>query len=90
MKYGWSADLSTFTSITTGALSASAIYKGNVIEFRNLAHNMIQFEFGNLPVHEKIFVRAKVYTTCGSGTDAGISMTLGSNAAVTQTLTSIT
>lgn len=70
-------------TVNSGLNSASGLYIENVIEFKLLSSNTVLFNLGALPVHQKMFVRARVYTTCdGSGTDANLTMTMDSQAAV--------
>lgn len=71
------------TTVASGANSASVLYIENVIEFKALTSNTVVFNLGDLPVHQKIFVRARVYTTCdGSGTDANLTMTMDTKSPV--------
>lgn len=40
------------------------LYTQNVIEVSLMTSNTIVFDFDTLPVHQKLFVRARVYTEC--------------------------
>ncbi len=69
------------------------LYTQNVIEFITLSNNTLIFDFDNLPsVHQKLIVRAKVFTECISGQDQTIKTTLSGNTStvVNKTLTELT
>jgi hypothetical protein len=41
---------------------SSFLYTQNVIEFKSLSSNTVVFHFSAMPIHQKILVRAKVFT----------------------------
>lgn len=61
--------------MNSGALSTTPLYTQNVIDFIDLTTNQVFFSFYNLPVHQRLIVRAKVYTECSSD-NATVVMTL--------------
>jgi hypothetical protein len=72
------------TTVLSGANSASGLYIQNVIEFKALSSNTVVFNLGDLPVHQKIFTRVRVYTTCdGSTNNSDLIMTMDSESPVT-------
>jgi hypothetical protein len=76
------------TTVSSGANSVSGLYIENVIEFNALTSNTVVFNLGALPVHQKMFVRARVYTTCdGSTTDANLTMTMDTETAAVYPIT---
>lgn len=55
----------TYNSIlnsTTGTPLSSLLYSQNIIDFNGLTNNTVIFDFDFLPIHKKLFVRAKVFT----------------------------
>lgn len=47
----------------SGTVLGSLLYNGqNVVEFMSLTSNTVIFEMFNLPIHQKLQVRARVYT----------------------------
>jgi hypothetical protein len=72
------------TTVISGSNSASGLYIENVIEFKALTSNTVVFNLGDLPVHQKIFVRARVFTTCdGSMTNSNFIMTMDTESPAT-------
>jgi hypothetical protein len=55
---------STLTQSTTGTLLSSFLYNGNVVDFGSFTSNVITFNIGGLPIHQKLIVRAKMFTKC--------------------------
>jgi len=54
-----------FTASTVGTRLDSFLYTSNVIEFsRFTSSNLVSFSFSNLPVHQKLIVRARLFTEC--------------------------
>ena len=84
----------TYNSATVQATPntplSSFLYTQNVIEFLALTSNTVIFEFDNLPAqHQKIIVRARVFTECTNLQDQTIQLTLSgpTPAVVNTTLT---
>jgi hypothetical protein len=51
------------TVATSGSLLSSFLYKENVIEFTAFSNsNLITLNLGELPIHQKLIVRARVFT----------------------------
>ena len=58
-----SVTYNTSTEVTTsGEVLSNFLYTQKVIEFMPMTSNSITFEFGDLPIHKKIVVRARVFT----------------------------
>ena len=78
------------TVSTSGTLLSSFLYREHVIEFTAFSNsNTITFNLGDLPIHQKIIVRARVFTECsGSGPqNQTIQMTIGGTAIPATALT---
>jgi len=58
----------SYNSITENALTplSAFLYTQNVIEVSLLSSNTISFVFDSLPIHQKLLVRARVFTECTS------------------------
>jgi hypothetical protein len=55
---------STLTQSATGTLLSSFLYSGDVVDFGSFTSNEITFNIGSLPIHQKLIVRAKMFTKC--------------------------
>ncbi len=49
---------------TYGSVLSSFLYTGEVINFNSLTSNKISFDLYNPVIHQKIIVRARVFTEC--------------------------
>lgn len=79
------------TANTPGTLLSGLMYTQKIIDFSTFnTNNIITFNFDGLPtIHQKVIVRARVFTECstGSSQDTTIKMTLdGSPNVVNNTL----
>lgn len=80
----------TTATVSNSSLS-SFLYSQNVIDFAGFAtSNVVTFNFNPLPIHKKLIVRARLYTTCAATYDTHVIMTLSGATNVNQTLTTIT
>lgn len=70
---------------TSGLVLSSFLYSQNVIDFKSLTSNTITFGFDSLGVHQKLHVRARVFTECSSENKT-ISMTLSGRTSTVQTM----
>lgn len=61
---------------TTGTLLSSLLYTQDIIDFNSLTSNTVVFGFDFLPIHKKLFVRAKVFTECSILQNQSLTMTL--------------
>ena len=59
-----SVTYNTATMSTATTLLSSFLYTVDVIEFNLLTRNTLAFGIGGLGVHQKMVVRARVYTEC--------------------------
>lgn len=59
-----SVTYNTATQSTSGTLLSSFLYTLNVIEFTKLTRNALTFSIAGLIAHQKIIVRARVFTEC--------------------------
>ncbi len=75
---------STLTQSTVGTLLSSFLYNGNVVDFPSFTSNAITFSIGALPIHQKLIVRAKMFTKC-STQNKTVLMTLSGPSPVTIT-----
>ncbi len=82
---------STLTQSTVGTLLSLFLYNGDVVDFQSLTSNVITFSVGGLPIHQKLIVRAKMFTKC-STENKTVLMTLSGATpiTVTQDLTTYT
>ena len=69
---------------TAGTLLSSFLYTLNVIEFTTLTSNTVTFGIAALGAHQKMIVRARVYTEC-TAENKTILMTLSGPTPVTVT-----
>jgi hypothetical protein len=68
------------TVSTANTVLNTFLYKQNVIEFMPMTTNEVVFNFDTLTQHERLIVRARVYTECSS---AGLTMILSGASPVT-------
>jgi hypothetical protein len=66
----------SITQSASGTLLSSLLYKENVIEFSSLTSNTVSLNFDLLPVHKKILIRARVFTSCTATQNQTVKMTL--------------
>ncbi len=50
------------TESTSGTVIGTFLYSSNIITFKNLTSNTLIFNFDTLPTHQKLYVRARVFT----------------------------
>jgi hypothetical protein len=81
----------TATMSTAGTLLSSFLYAVNVIEFTTFTRNTIAFGIAGLGAHQKMIVRARVFTECTTQ-NRTVLMTLSGTTPVTVTsdLTALT
>jgi hypothetical protein len=78
------------TQSTSSTLLSGLLYSQNVIEFMTLTSNTVSFDFADLPaVHQKLIVRARVYTECTTQ-NKDITMTLSGGTGTTAATVTVT
>jgi hypothetical protein len=75
---------STLSQSTAGTILSSFLYNGDVIDFTSFTSNTITFNIGGLPIHQKLIVRAKMFTKCTTENKT-VLMTLSGTTPVTVT-----
>ncbi len=75
------------TESDSGTLLSELFYKEHVIEFTSFSQsNTVTFNLGDLPIHQKIIIRARVYTQCSDSQNQTIQMSIGGTPITSLTL----
>ena len=83
----------TYNSATETVLTplSAFLYTQNVIEVSSLTSNTIVFDFDTLPIHQKLLVRARVFTECTTqNTTVQMTLSGGTPTVVPQVLSTNT